>query len=181
MELMIRITKADAIAEVSKTSAYIGAKTIAQDGENMHCDISVIKEDAEMLERYWNEACSNVAAVAKEYVTGAVMADTGWTLTLDMPSKYNRAFDGVLKQQVFSYIVRAMLYEWLLMCGYDASALKVYIDECDGMLAGIDGILHARTSARAEDGPAGDNVYGGCMRQNVWAVKVKAVRLRVKN
>ena len=87
MELIITITKADVIAEVNKTSAYIGAKTITQDGENLYYNISTIKEDAEMLERYWNEACSNVAAVAKEYVTAAVTTDTDWTLTLDMPAK----------------------------------------------------------------------------------------------
>lgn len=181
MELVITITKADVIAEVNKTSAYIGAKTIAQGGENLYYNISTIKEDAEMLERYWREACSNVAAVAKEYVTAAEMSDTAWTLTLDMPTKYNKAFDGVLKQQVFSYIVRAMLYEWLLTCNYDVNALKVYIDECGGLLKGIDDILHARTFTRAADGPTGDNGYGGDMRQNVGPVKVEVIELRGKS
>lgn len=202
MELVITITKADVIAEVNKTSAYIGAKTIAQEGENLYYNISTIKEDAEMLERYWREACSNVAAVAKEYVTAAEMSDTAWTLTLDMPAKYNKAFDGVLKQQVFSYIVRMILYKWLLMCNYDVNALKVYNDECNGLLIGIGDILHARTFTRADDGPTGDNIvgtgeapdfgdeeeektgdnnYGGDMRQNIGPVKVEVLKLRMKN
>lgn len=202
MELVITITKANVIAEVNKTSAYIGAKTITQDGENLYYNISTIKEDAEMLERYWNEACSNVAAVAKEYVTAAVTTDTDWTLTLDMPAKYNKAFDGVLKQQVFSYIVRMILYKWLLMCNYDVNALKVYNDECNGLLIGIGDILHARTFTRADDGPTGDNIvgtgeapdfgdeeeektgdnnYGGDMRQNIGPVKVEVLKLRMKN
>lgn len=181
MELVITIMKADVIAEVSKTSAYIGAKTITQEGENLYYNISTIKEDAEMLERYWNEACADVAAVAKEYVTAADMSDADWTLTLDMPSKYNHAFDGVLKQQVFSYIVRKVLYHWLLTCNYDVNALKVYSDECDSLLAGIDGILHARKFTRAEDGPTGDNVFGGDMRQNIGPMKVEAIeKLRNK-
>lgn len=201
MELIITITKADVIAEVNKTSAYIGARTITQDGENLYYNISTIKEDAEMLERYWNEACSNVAAVAKEYVTASVTTDTEWTLTLDMPTKYNKAFDGVLKQQVFSYIVRSMLYDWLLTCNYDVNALKVYLDECNGLIRGIDDILHARIFTRADDGPTGDNSYGvseapdlsgeeeektgdnsygGIMRQNIGPVKVEVVKLRVK-
>ena len=187
---------------MNKTSAYIGAKTITQDGENLYYNISTIKEDAEMLERYWNEACSNVAAVAKEYVTAAVTTDTDWTLTLDMPAKYNKAFDGVLKQQVFSYIVRMILYKWLLMCNYDVNALKVYNDECNGLLIGIGDILHARTFTRADDGPTGDNIvgtgeapdfgdeeeektgdnnYGGDMRQNIGPVKVEVLKLRMKN
>ena len=175
MKLVITITKADVIAEVSKTSAYIGAKTITQEGGNLYYNISTIKEDAEMLERYWNEACTDVAAVAKEYITGADMSDTDWALTLDMPAKYNRAFDGVLKQQVFSYIVRKVLYHWLLTCNYDVNALKVYLDECNVMLTGIDGILHARTFTRAEDGPVGDNAFGGDMRQNVGPAMVEEI------
>lgn len=181
MELIITITKADVIAEVNKTSAYIGAKTITQDGENLYYNISTIKEDAEMLERYWNEACSNVAAVAKEYVTAAVTTDTDWTLTLEMPAKYNKAFDGVLKQQVFSYIVRMILYKWLVMCNYDVNALKVYNDECNGLLIGIGDILHARMFTRADDGPTGNNNYGGDMRQNIGPVKVEFLKLRMKN
>ena len=202
MELVITITKADVIAEVNKTSAYISAKTITQDGEDLYYNISTIKEDAEMLERYWNEACSNVAAVAKEYVTAAVTTDTDWTLTLDMPAKNNKAFDGVLKQQIFSYIVRMILYKWLLMCNYDVNALKVYNDECNGLLIGIGDILHARTFTRADDGPTGNNIlgtgeapdfgdeegektgdnnYGGDMRQNIGPVKVEVLKLRMKN
>ena len=202
MELTINILKAEVMAEVNKTSAYIGAKTITQDGGNLYYNISTIKEDAEMLERYWNEACSNVAAVAKEYVTAAVTTDTDWTLTLEMPAKYNKAFDGVLKQQVFSYIVRMILYKWLLMCNYDVNALKVYNDECNGLLIGIGDILHARTFTRADDGPTGNNIvgtgeapdfgdeeeektgnnnYGGDMRQNIGPVKVEFLKLRMKN
>lgn len=171
MELVITITKADVMAEINKTSAYIGAKTVKQDGENLYYNISAVKEDAEMLERYWNEACSGVATIAKEYVKEAEMSDTAWTLTLDMPSKYNKALDGVLKQQAFSYVVRAMLYEWLLTCNYDVNALKVYIDECNNSLRSIDGILHARTFTRADEGPAGGNSLGGDMRQNIGPVK----------
>lgn len=202
MELTINILKAEVMAEVNKTSAYIGAKTITQDGGNLYYNISTIKEDAEMLERYWNEACSNVAAVAKEYVTAAVTTDTDWTLTLEMPAKYNKAFDGVLKQQVFSYIVRMILYKWLLMCNYDVNALKVYNDECNGLLIGIGDILHARTFTRADDGPTGNNIvgtgeapdfgdeeeektgnnnYGGDMRQNIGPVKMEFLKLRMKN
>ena len=55
MELTINILKADVMAEVDKTSAYVGAKTITQDGGNLYYNISTIKEDAEMLERYWRE------------------------------------------------------------------------------------------------------------------------------
>ena len=67
MELTINILKADVMAEVDKTSAYVGAKTITQDGGNLYYNISTIKEDAEMLERYWREACSDVAAWRKSF------------------------------------------------------------------------------------------------------------------
>lgn len=179
MEVIISINKADVIAEVNKTSAYIGAKTITQDGGSLYYNISTIKEDAEMLERYWREACANVAAVAKAYVGGISADDTEWRVTLEMPSAYNTSYDGVIKQRMFSYIVRYILLHWLIMCGFDSGVIQIYSNECASMLDGIDDILHARLLKRAADGPHSDNNgHGGDMPQNIGEVKVEIIKFR---
>lgn len=201
MELTINILKAEVMAEVDKTSAYIGAKTITQDGGNLYYSISTIKEDAEMLERYWREACSDVAAVAKEFLKSAETTDADWTLTLEMPAKYNTGYNEVLKYRVFSYIVRQVLIRWLQLCSFSANMVKTFQDEATGIFAGIADILYARNFERAKDGPGGDNSYGigeapdfgedteeektgdnnygGDMRQNIGPTK--ALIIEIKN
>lgn len=160
MELTIKIVKADVMEEVGKTSAYVGAKTITQDGGNLYYNISTIEADAEMLERYWREACSDVAAVAKEFMKSAETTDDDWTLTLEMPAKYNTGFNDVLKYRVFSYVVRAVLIRWLLLCSFSANMIKAFQEEANGILIGIEDILYARSMTRAADGATGDNSYG---------------------
>lgn len=201
MEMVISINKDDVITEVNKTSAYIGAKTITQDGGNLYYNISTIKEDAEMLERYWREACANVAAVAKEYVSGINSGDTVWEVTLDMPSTYNTSYDGVIKQRMFSYIVMYILLNWLIMCGFDSGVIQIYTKECVDLSDGIDDILHARIFKRADDGPHSENneygiseapdteddgdeelsrssQYGGDKPQNIGEVNVEIIKFR---
>ena len=175
MELTIKILKADVMAEVDKTSAYVGAKTITQDGGNLYYNISTIKEDAEMLERYWREACSDVAAVAKEFLKSAETTDEDWTLTLGMPAKYNTGFNEVLKNRVFSYIVRAILIRWLLLCGFSANMIKTFQEEAHGILIGIEDILYARDFTRAAEGVVGNNNFGGYMRQGFGEAKVVVI------
>ena len=148
------------MVEVDKTSTYVGAKTITKDGGNLYYNISTVKEDAEMLERYWREACSDVAAVAKEFLKSAETTDEDWTLTLEMPAKYKTGFNEVLKYRVFSYIVRAVLIRWLLLCGFSANMIKVFQEEAHGILIGIEDILYTRSMTRAADGVPGDNSYG---------------------
>lgn len=177
MELTINVLKADVMAEVDKTSAYIGVKIITQDGGNLYYNISTIKEDAEMLERYWREACSDVAVVAKEFVKSAETTDTDWTLTMEMPAKYNTGFNEVLKYRVYSYITRAVLIKWLLLCSFSANIIKVFQEEAHGMLIGIEDILYARNMTRAADGVTGDNSYGGDMRQNIGPAQAVFIRV----
>ena len=171
MQVTMIIDKAEVMAEVSKTSAYIGAKTITQDGGNLYNNISTIKEDAEMLQRYWDEACSNVASAGKEFVAAVGSGDAQWTLTLEMPEKYNDALTGVLAQRVFSYVVRYILANWLLLCGFGASVVEVYRQDALSLLAAVQDTLYARRFTRPVDDAEGDNAIGGDTPQNLGPVR----------
>ena len=161
MQVTISIKKEDVIKEVNKTSAYIGAKTINNDGTgNLYYNISTIKEDAEMLQRYWEEALSNVLSVAKPFVSDVDEQDT-WSVTLTMPSNYNPAFDGVIKQKIFSYVVTYVLLNWLTLCNVATAVIQYYSTETASMLSGVDDILHARLFTRAAEGLETDNKFGG--------------------
>ena len=160
MQITVTIDKAEVMAEVDKTAAYIGAKAVTHDGGNLYNNISTIKEDAEMLQRYWEEACSNVAAAAKDFATGISSTDAQWKMTLEMPDKYNGAFTGVLQQRTFSYIVSYIVACWLLLCGVEAAVVAVYRQDASSMIRALQDILYTRDFSRQTDFSVGDNTIG---------------------
>lgn len=159
--LTIETRKADVIAEVNKTCAYMGARTMeTEDGKRLYGHISTSKEDAEMLERYWREACTTVAATGKEYVAATDYEDDAFTIGYALSDSYNKAMDGSVRQSVFSFIVEYILSKWLDTCGL-AEMAKLHGDVALLTEKQLDVFLYARTltrNAKAED--AGGNTLG---------------------
>ena len=177
MELVIKIIKAEVMAEVKKTSAYLGAKTVTQDGGNMYGRIATIKEDDEMLRRYFDEACANVATAGKDYLKGTTAVDgenTVWLMTFDMPFGYNMAANSMLYQYAFSYIVSYVLMKWLMMCGFTDN-LDAYAATTEGNLKSFADALRTRHYG-TEGLRTGCNVFGGDEPQNVGAENVIIMR-----
>jgi len=160
-ELKITVKKSDVIAEVNKTCAYIGARTVSQDGGNLYKNLSTSKYDAEMLQRFWDEACAILAQAGKEYVRVSESSDEGWTVTYALPDKYNTALDGSVRQFVFSYIVWYVLAQWLETCGM-AAAAQSYGQSAQMFLSHLDSFLSTRTTSRSDlaEGEEGDNQLG---------------------
>lgn len=159
MEIKLSINKADVLAEVDMATAYIATK--AEDGDKAkYSVIATIKENAEKLEAFWSDACSDVAAAAKDFVKEVEVTDTVFALKLEMPDKYNPALDGVLKQRAASYMANAILVQWLVTCGFDVNVVAVYKQDCALLYAGLTSILNTRTSTRAENGAQGENSIG---------------------
>lgn len=160
--LNIEIKRSDVVAEVNKTCGYIGARNIPQDGKTLYNNISSDKYSAEMLARYWNEACANVIVAGKEFVRKAtgVDADT-LTLQYELSDTYNTALDESVRQLIFSYIVWYMLSLWLEMCGMTALA-ESYATSASGFLKNLDNYLYTRIVSRASTdvGEQADNQIG---------------------
>lgn len=172
MEFTIKIDKTDVMAEVDRTSAYIGAKTLRQDGGNMYNHISTIREDAGMLQRYWKEACSDVAAVCRDFTKGTDCADDiTFILIFDMPEDFNTSLTGVLLQYIYSYIVSYVIMQWLRLCGVN-DRLEAYAATVANGLGSIVNVLHSRKIYYDRPYGSGDNVFGRDMPQNFGETKV---------
>lgn len=160
-ELNIETSKTAVIAEVNKTCAYTGARTITQDGKNLYNNISTDKYTAEMLERFWYEACALIVQAGKDFVKATSNADDIFDITFTLPDKYNTALDGSIKQLVFSYIVWYILANWLEVCGMSELA-QSYMTTAQLFLKQLDNLLYSRTTARASiaEGAEGSNQLG---------------------
>lgn len=194
--LTIETKKADVIGEVNKTCAYMGARTVeTDDGKTLYHHVSTSKEDAEMLERFWREACTSVAATGKEYVSTTDYTDEAFTIGYSLSDTYNKAMDGSVRQDVFSFIVEYILSKWLSVCGLDEMA-KLHGDVALLTEKQLGVFLYARTTTRNSktegEGPntlgdlvdshggdgsgdedEGSNEIGGTLPQDWGEVKVE--------
>lgn len=155
--LNIEIQRKDIINEVNKTCGYIGARNIPQDGKTLYNNVSSDKYTAEMLTRYWNEACANVIVAGKEFVRKATGVDAeALTLQYELSDTYNTALDESVRQLIFSYIVWYMLSLWLEMCGMTALA-ESYAKSAAAFVKQIDNYLYTRMVSRASTDESTDN------------------------
>ena len=175
MEVLVNLNKNDILQEVSKTSAYIGVKAITQDGNgNFYWNIAVTKEEQEMLDRFWKEACANIANSAHEYLKKTTKI-TGkdaesFMVSLEMPYGYNMASNTQIYQYAYSYVVSYILMKWLIVCGF-ASNMDLYVSTTAGNLKSFADSLRMRSFGGMAI-KTGSNVFGEDEPQNVGAVDV---------
>ena len=169
MEILININMKEVMREVSKTSAYVGMKITAQNGGNLYGRVATIKEDTEMLNRYWEEACANLATASHDYLkcTKKIIDDSliAWIMTLEMPYCYNMASNSMIYQYAFSYVVSYILMKWLLLCGLTENT-ELYVSTTAGNLKSFADALRMRSFGSLK-GKTDSNVFGGEIPQNV--------------
>ncbi len=140
--ILLIVRKKDVMSEVSKTTAYIGAK--ATGDETAYYRIATSKGDEEMLERFWSEACAAATNSLKHWIsTGAGMPGTGipaadeedFALSLDMPGNFNAALADTMQGELANYAVQSILSKWLPLAGSDEA--EQYATLAGATMAGI--------------------------------------------
>lgn len=131
--LKLRIDKEALLMEVAKTTAYEGAKTVA-DGID-YDRLLTTDEDREMLERYWVEACGKATERMKRLVEVAKVLETGYEAILRMSDDYDDGLTASIEAGLQSYAVAQIVSKWLRLCKhldeaerYGTDALKA-LDE----------------------------------------------------
>lgn len=171
--LTIAIANETIVKEVHKTLSYTGARTERKDGGNEYNHISTNEEDAEMMKRFWYEACAIVGRQGKEFVTQQKATSAEFTIAYGLPNNYNTAFDWSVKQMMTSFIVWYILGRWFEVCGmYDES--KLYLTTAEMFLKEMKGYLYSRTTtSTAEGAEKSGNSFGSDVPQMFGKVEVE--------
>lgn len=179
MEILLTLNKNEVMQEVSKVSAYIGAKAIKQDGENRYGDIAITKEEEETLDRYWGEACANIAASAHDYLKETIKADgednASFILSLKMPYGYDMSTNTQVYQYAYSYAVSYILMKWLVICGFTTN-MELYMSTTASNLKSFADALRIRNYGSMAV-KTDSNMFGGDIPQNIGAEDVIIKRL----
>ena len=104
----IYISKADVYEEVAKTTAYTGAKQATDEGGFDKVFLS--DAETEMLDRYWNEVCTDISLRLSEWIVDVEPSSA--TITLAVADGFNDALTDSLTQAITSYFVTTLLYKW---------------------------------------------------------------------
>lgn len=110
----INIDKAGVLEEVAKTTSYIGKKKDDKQDTGAYDRIFTTDADNEMLERFWQEACSEVACLLRPFIAGTINTD-GFTVLLDMPKAFDMELKDTINKSLRSYIVNEIVGKWSLL------------------------------------------------------------------
>lgn len=119
----IKISKAQVLEEVAKTTAYIGSKSISAEDPGAYSRVSTTTANQEQLDRYWMSACTEashamrgwVSQVNKHLLTGRVDMSRDYEVTLHMPENWHTALIDPLKEALMNYLVNAIVSHWLMV------------------------------------------------------------------
>lgn len=118
--LYLSVQKSSVLAEVAKTTAYVGAKTAGPDGANIYDTVFTTNDDAVMLERFFREAKSALTGALKRWITGITETPADaqanpaevFGITLIVTNRFEEALASSLNAEVFTFFVNYITAQW---------------------------------------------------------------------
>lgn len=112
--ITITINKSEVLDEVSKTTAYIGAKS--QDAATYR-RIATVKANDELLEGYWQECRSGANIALSRWLATDSSTDSRYQVSLQPSLSWASALQCAVGILLKSYFVNSILGKWLAVCG----------------------------------------------------------------
>lgn len=115
------VNKAYVYDAVDETTAYIGAKTVGDEGAYER--IYTTDADRALLENFWSEACCLANDLLKPYiievsdnsVSHSVSLGANYVVTLKMPDNINLMLENTISTSLFQYFVYSIVSKWCML------------------------------------------------------------------
>lgn len=108
-ELKFIIQQEDVYNEVAKTTSYAGVKS---DDEHLYDKLATIDEDAEMLERFWDETISALESTLQRFIDTRSLVDGEYNLHLKISLAFNTNLKDGMQKSLFSYFTSSIISKW---------------------------------------------------------------------
>lgn len=118
----INISRGEIDAELSKITAYTGAKSPTADLDRDYDRIATVDEDAAMLNRYWHNAGNTLADCLKGFITGYRIDDSSMALTLEVSGAFDESLTPSVEGDLKSFAAAAMARAWFAITLPDRAA-----------------------------------------------------------
>lgn len=140
MLITFELTRSDIYTEVEKTSAYVGDKMIGQ--EDAYQRIRATDENRELLQRYFNEALSEVTQIIKGFYESTRNIGDIVCIDLSVPNNFDQRLEKDIENTMFSFFVNFILSRWFIITNKEEAT--IYIQETDNLKKELQQKLYAR-------------------------------------
>lgn len=122
IDIELKVIKADVYDEVAKTTSYEAAKAV--DDEEAYERVFTVDADQDMLERFWDEACSIASDTMKRFITsvkdtvavtgsdGKTSTADGYDVCLSLSGSYDDNLTAGMQKSLRSFFVNAIVCKW---------------------------------------------------------------------
>lgn len=127
--MSVNISKQKVYDEVAKTTSYIGAKSVS---ENVaYNNVFTTDDDSIMLDRFWNEAGSDILSRLSRYVqSGSFDTDSGdFSVTFRLSSRCNDSLTATAGNPLFSYFVNYITGKWMQFINGESASVYLGLSE----------------------------------------------------
>lgn len=110
MEITLKVDQQEVLQEVARTTSYTGAKM--DDDANAYERITTVDEDAEELQRFWDESRAEVAQTFIRMLASERMDGSTYALELNVSASFDEALLPSMQLGLFSYFVQSIAAKW---------------------------------------------------------------------
>ncbi len=148
MDIVLEVNKANVYEEVAKTTSYRGSKL--DDDGRAYERLYATDADRQMLERFWNEACSKATDLFRRFIrdvsqhpeSHGVELTRNYRVVLSMPSNYDASLTSSMQTSLHSFFVEFVIGRWYSLSNTAES--ESYIATSDSMLDDVRRKLYTR-------------------------------------
>lgn len=111
-KIEIIVLKSDVEAEVGKVTGYTGDKTEAENQSAFHDRVATTESDADLLSRYWRDACAHLVDSLRTFITEARFGRESLQLSLEVSGSYDEVLTPSVENGMFAYICAYIMTRW---------------------------------------------------------------------
>lgn len=108
----INIARSDIDNELSKITAYTGAKSFPECSQEELDRVATVDEDAALLDRFWLNAAGILAEHLKDFISAASTAEGNISFTLEVSGAYDDSLTPSLIEGATAFVAASMVRSW---------------------------------------------------------------------
>lgn len=135
--------------QLSKITAYTGAKSKGIDSPDDFDRVATIDEDAELLTRYWNNAANVLAQLVKEFISNFSVNEDNIEMTLTLSESFDDSLAEGVREGMNAFVAAFIAKGWFSLTFPEKA--DEWRDESSRLLSEISrNIYHRRRPLRQQ-------------------------------